>query len=58
MDENKLLLEQIFVSEVLILAKLISMERHTKGIQSSSDYTQEAVALIQKKHPGILQLLR
>jgi hypothetical protein len=42
------LLERIFVSQILILSKLLKLEKERKGVHSTSDFTKESIQLIEK----------
>ena len=56
MEIEKELLEKILVSQVLILSKLIAAEKKAKGVSSTSNYTREAMKLINQQKPSILRL--
>lgn len=56
--DDKHLLENIYVAQVLVLAKQIKAEKAAKNMSSSGDYTDDAVRLISEKRAGILRTLR
>lgn len=56
--ENKELLEQIAVGQVVLLSKLIDMEKKAGGSHRvGGDYMREAVKLLREKTPEALRLL-
>lgn len=56
--ENKQLLEDILTAQVLLLSRLIDMEKRTSGTtRMGGDYSREAVKLIRAKQPEVLRLL-
>jgi hypothetical protein len=60
MSDNyqKGLLEDIFTAHVLILANQIKEQKRAKGVTSTSDFTDDAIRLINQKKPRILQVQR
>jgi hypothetical protein len=48
--------DQILTALVLILGAELKAQAERRGTQSTSDYTREAVRLIQQKQASILQL--
>jgi hypothetical protein len=57
MDDAQLL-KNIFTAQVLVLANQIKAEKQSKNITSTSDFTAEAIALIERKEPQILRTLQ
>ena len=57
MDDTQLL-KNIFTAQVLILANQIKAEKKAKGTTSTSDFTAEAINLIEQKRAQILRTLR
>jgi hypothetical protein len=55
---QKGLLEDIFTAHILILANQIKEQKRAKGINSTSDFIDEAIRLINQKKPRILQAQR
>lgn len=56
--ENTELLKQIAAGQVVLLAKLIDMEKRTSGSHRiGGDYMPEAVKLLREKQPEALRLL-
>ena len=56
-SENTLL-RDILTAQVLVLANQLKSFKEAKGTQSTSDYTTEAIRLINQKKLKILQTLR
>ena len=57
MEEIKRRVDDALVAEVLVLALALKVRKEAKGVQSTSDYIPEAVALIREKRQRILGLL-
>ena len=57
MDE-KTILEQILVAQVLTLGKMIKLEKEARGVRSTSDFISEAASLIRQRSSPILEMLR
>jgi len=58
MEESHLrLANDIYVSQVLILAKTIKAEKAAKGVSSTSDFIDEALRLISDTRERILRTL-
>lgn len=58
MEEIKKLLEDVLVAELMNLAQGLKNEQLAKGVRSTSDYIDEAIALFKMKRPDVLQRLR
>jgi len=56
--DNTQLLKNIFTAQVLILANQIKAGKQSKNISITSDFTAEAIALIDRKEPQILRTLQ
>lgn len=56
--DDKDLLKNILTAQVLVLANQIKAEKKAKGTSSTSDFTDEAIKLIEQKKPKIFQTLR
>ncbi len=56
-EEDRRLLADVLVIEVLSLAFAMKANKERQGIHSSSDFTQEAVSLIKQKREQVLSLL-
>lgn len=54
-DYQAKLLEDIFTAHVLILGNQIKEQKKARGVTSTSDFTNDAVRLINQKKPRILQ---
>lgn len=57
MDDVQLL-KKIFTAQVLILANQIKAEKKSHGSSSTSDYTDDAIELINLKQTQIFRNLR
>lgn len=57
MDDTDLL-KNILTAQVLVLANQIKAEKKAKGVTSTSDFTHEALKLIEQKKSKIFQTLR
>ncbi len=58
MEQTKDMLETLISAQVLTLATVMKDIKKKGGIQSSNDFTSEAVQLIARKRPEILRLLQ
>lgn len=59
MDQNyQNLLEDVFTAHVLILANQLKEQKRAKGVTSTSDFTDDAIRLINQKKHRILQAYR
>ena len=56
-DEDRRLLADVLVIEVLSLAFAMKANKESQGSYSSSDFTKEAVSLIKQKREQVLSLL-
>lgn len=56
--EEKRLLENILAAQILILGQQLKQEKAAKGVSSTSDFTSEAAALIDRRRAELLRLLR
>ncbi len=56
-DENQRLLNELLVAQVLCLAAQLKAAKERQGVTSTSDYVQEAAALIKQKRERVLSLL-
>lgn len=57
MDDTQLL-KNILAAQVLILAKQIKAEKKSNGVTSTSDFTNDAIRLIEQKKVKIYQTLQ
>ena len=47
--------DMTLTAQILILAKLIKAEKKEAGVRTTSDCTDEAIALILRSHDALLQ---
>ena len=57
-DADRATLDAILVSQTLLLARQIKMEKAAHGVSSTSDYVHEAARLIHRQRPRVLEALR
>jgi hypothetical protein len=58
MDQYKILLEDILVSQVWTLASQLKEEKKRKGVTSTSDFIDEAAHMIRQKKDRVFQALQ